>query len=131
MTVMEKIALFRTLLVLNIAFFGSGVGALVVLVLGNVVSIGTFGIVVYAVNGYFTGALMRTVECTASDVSPWLWSFVFPEVFAFARAGAVATMMVVGKESIPIAIRAIGGSAGILCATAILEAVLIRWAWGY
>ena len=112
------------------AILQQNLGALAVLVFGNVISLGMFGVVVYVANGYFAGALMRTVEYTAPHVSPWLWSFVLPEVFAFAYAGAAAATAVVGMAQIPTAVRMVGLSAAILCASAALEAILIGWAWG-
>ncbi|MDE0004926.1 MAG: stage II sporulation protein M [Rhodospirillaceae bacterium] len=105
-------------------------GALTLLVLGNVVSVGTFGVVVYVVNGYLAGALMRTVEYTAPHVPPWLWSFVLPEVFAFAYAGAAAVAAVVGMTNIRDAVHMVGFSAVILCTSAVFEAIVVRWAWG-
>ncbi len=112
------------------AILRQNLGALALLVFGNVVSLGTFGVVVYVANGYFAGALMRTVEYTAPHVSPWLWSFVLPEVLAFAYAGAAAATAVVGMAQVPTAVRMVGLSAAILCASAVFEAILIGWAWG-
>ena len=101
--------------------------ALAVLVFGNVVSIGIFGIVMFTVNGYLAGGLM---QAAAPHAPAWLWSFVLPEMLAFATAGAAATATATGKVRVVFAVRAVAMSAAVLCAAAVLEAVLIRWAWG-
>ena len=106
---------------------GNHLGALAAIVLGNAVSVGVFGTVVFAVNGYLAGALMRAA---APHAPPWLWSFVLPEILAFGTAGAAAAAVVVGKLRGGAAARAIGFSTAVLCATAVFEAMLIHLAWG-
>ena len=101
-------------------------GSLGVLVLGNVVSVGLFGVVMFAVNGYLAGVLMRAA---APHAPSWLWSFVLPEVLAFATAGAAAAATVLGKMRVPTAARAVGLSVVVLGATAVFEAMLIQLAW--
>ena len=102
-------------------------GALVVLVLGNALSLGVFGAVMFAANGYLAGALMRAA---APHAPPWLWLFVVPEMLAFTTAGAAAVSVVIGTFGVGAAARAIGFSVGVLCAAAVFEAVLIQLAWG-
>lgn len=102
-------------------------GALALLVVGNAVTVGVFGAVAVGANAYWAGSLMRAAS---ADVPPWLWSFVPVEVLAFAVAAAAsAPAIFVGAGSASRAARAVGFAAGLLCLSAVFEAVLIQRAW--
>lgn len=110
----------------SVAIIGRNLGALALLVLGNTITAGVFGAVVFAANGYWAGTLMRA---SAAHAPVWLWSFVPVEVVAFALAAAVAAPVVFADSGVGLAVRVIGFSAGLLCVSAVFEAVLIQLAW--
>lgn len=111
----------------SVAIMRRNLGALVLLVIGNAVTVGVFGAVAVGVNAYWAGSLMRA---TSGDAPPWLWSFVPVEVVAFVVASAASAPMVFfGGRSAGRAARAVGFAAGLLCLSAVFEAVLIQRAW--
>ena len=118
---------FADLVGAAVAILRHNIAALAALVLGNIISLGVFGAVMFAANGYLAGALMRAA---APHAPPWLWLFAVPEILAFATAGAAAATLVVGGVTTRAAVRAIGFSAVGLSGTAVLEALLIWLAWG-
>lgn len=109
------------------AIMGRNLGALALLVIGNAVTVGVFGAVAVGANAYWAGSLMRAAS---ADAPPWLWSFVPVEVFAFVVAcAASAPAVFIGADSAGRVARAVGFAAGLLCLSAVFEAVLIQRAW--
>lgn len=124
----------------TVEIFTHNVSTLLVLVVGSICSAGAYALVLHVANGYMLGVFMRALAIHAPDVSPWLWAFVPSEMLAFSVAGGAAVAVsaaAVGAlrtgrslftES-RAAAHALAGSICCLAASALLEAILIQWAW--